>query len=124
MYSESPKSKRFEFRCPDPSTNGYLTFSAIMMAALDGIENKIDPGQPLDKNTYELSDKEKKKITSVPGTLKETLEALEKDCKFLTKGEVFTDDLIETYIKYKIDNELNEIALRPHPHEFHLYYDN
>jgi glutamine synthetase len=124
MYSESPKSKRFEFRCPDPSTNGYLTFSAILMAALDGIKNKIEPGEPLDKNIYELSEKESKKIKSVPGSLSESLSALEKDHQFLLQGGVFTSDLIDNYLEYKRDKEINQIALRPHPYEFALYYDN
>jgi glutamine synthetase len=124
MYSESPNSKRFEFRCPDPSSNGYLTFSAIMMAAVDGIKNKIDPGEPLDKNIYELGEKDKKKIKSVPGSLVESLAALEKDHQFLIEGGVFTDDLIENYLDYKRANEINQMALRPHPYEFYLYYDN
>jgi len=124
MYSDNPKAKRFEFRCPDPSANGYLAFSAIMMAALDGIENKIEPGKPLDRNIYDLTVKEKKRIKSVPGSLAESLDALEKDHRFLTKGGVFTDDMISAYIEYKRENELTELALRTHPYEFHLYYDN
>lgn len=124
MYSESQSSKRFEFRCPDPTANGYLSFTAILMAVLDGIENKIDPGQPLDKNIYELNVKEKRRIKSVPGSLVESLAALEKDHAFLTKGGVFTDDLIQTYIDYKKDMEIKELALRTHPYEFFLYYDN
>ena len=124
MYSDNPKAKRFEFRCPDPSCNGYLTFTAMLMAALDGIQNKIKPGSPLDKDIYELSKKELAKTKKVPASLGEALEALEKDHKFLTKGNVFTDDLIETWISYKRENELDEMALRPHPYEFELYYDN
>lgn len=124
MYSENPKAKRFEFRCPDPTCNGYLTFTAMLMAALDGIENKIDPGQPLDKNIYALTPKEYEKIKSVPGSLAESLDALESDHKFLTKGGVFTDGLISAYIEYKRDNEIAPMALRPHPFEFELYYDN
>jgi glutamine synthetase len=124
MYSESEKSKRFEFRCPDPTCNGYLTFSAILMAAIDGIENKIDPGKPLDENIYELPPKEKAKIKNVPGSLYESLMALQKDHAFLTKGGVFTDDLVSTYINYKLKNEIAELSLRPHPYEFALYYDN
>ena len=124
MYSDNPKAKRFEFRCPDPTCNGYLMFTSILMAGLDGIENKIDPGQPLDKNIYELSSAEYKKIKSVPGSLNESLDALEKDHGFLTKEGVFTKALIESYINYKRDNELSEMALRPHPFEFELYYDN
>ncbi len=124
MYSESPNSKRFEFRCPDPSSNGYLTFSAILMAAVDGIKNKIEPGEPLDKNIYELNEKESKKIKSVPGSLSESLAALEKDHQFLTESGVFTEDLIENYLDYKKDKEIDQMALRPHPYEFYLYYDN
>jgi glutamine synthetase len=124
MYSNSPGSKRFEFRCPDPSSNGYFTFSAILMAVLDGIKNKIEPGNPLDKNIYELDERDKRKIKSVPGSLAESLAALETDHKFLTEDGVFTEDLIETYISYKKEKEINQIALRPHPHEFYLYYDS
>jgi glutamine synthetase len=124
MYSENPKAKRFEFRCPDPSANGYLTFSAILMAAVDGIKNKIDPGEPLDKNIYELGEKDKKKIKSVPGSLAESLSALEKDHQFLLESGVFTQDLIDNYLEYKRDKEIDQMALRPHPYEFYLYYDN
>lgn len=124
MYSNSPKSKRFEFRCPDPTCNGYLTFTAILMAALDGIQNKIDPGKPLDENIYELTGKDKARIKNVPGSLTESLMALQKDHAFLTKGSVFTEDVIETYINYKMKNEISELSLRPHPYEFALYYDN
>ena len=123
MYHANPKAKRFEFRCPDPSSNGYLMFTAIMMAVLDGIENKIDPGKPLDKDIYAMTEKELGRIPKVPGSLGESLEALEEDHKFLTKGDVFTDDLIEMYINYKRENELKELAIRPHPVEFFLYYD-
>lgn len=122
MYSESPKSKRFEFRCPDPTCNGYLTFSAMLMAVLDGITNKIDPGKPLDTNIYELSAAEVAKIASVPGSLTESLEALKNDHAFLLKGDVFTSDLVETYIDYKIENEVKPMALRTHPYEYELYY--
>jgi len=124
MYHTNPKTKRFEFRCPDPSTNGYLTFTAMLMAVLDGIENRIDPGKPLDKDIYAMTQVELKKTPKVPGTLAEALDSLEKDHKFLTKGGVFTDDLISTYINYKRDNEVSELALRPHPFEFALYYDD
>jgi glutamine synthetase len=124
MYSSNPKAKRFEFRCPDPSCNGYLTFTAILMAVLDGIQNKIKPGEPLDRDIYEMTQEELTHVPKVPGTLDEALKALEKDHSFLTKGGVFTDDLIETWITYKKKNELNEIAIRPHPYEFFLYYDN
>ena len=124
MYSNNPKAKRFEFRCPDPSCNGYLTFTAILMAALDGIQNKIKPGDPLDRDIYEMTPDELAHVPKVPSTLDEALHALETDHTFLTKGGVFTDDLIETWITYKKQNELNEIAIRPHPYEFFLYYDN
>ena len=124
MYHENPKEKRFEFRCPDPSANAYLAFTAIMMAAIDGIQNKIDPGDPLDRDIYEMSVDDLKNVPKVPGSLAEALDALEKDHEFLTKGDVFTDDLIETWIDYKRSKEINELALRPHPYEFALYYDN
>jgi glutamine synthetase len=124
MYHEDPKAKRFEFRCPDPSANGYLSFTAIMMAAIDGIQNKISPGKPLDKDIYEMSQKELEKVPHVPGSLSEALNALESDYKFLTKGGVFTDDVIETWISYKMKNEIKQLSLRPHPYEFYLYYDN
>jgi len=123
MYSASPKAKRIEFRTPDPSCNGYLAFSAILMAVLDGIENKIDPGDPLDKNIYGLPPEELAKIPSAPGSLDEALAALEADHDYLLKGDVFTKDVIETWIEYKTENEVNPIKLRPHPHEFYLYYD-
>jgi len=124
MYSKSPKAKRFEFRCPDPTANGYLMFTAMLMATLDGIENKIDPGKALDKDIYSMNPEELAKVPKVPGSLDEALEALEKDYEYLTKGDVFTDDLITNYVKYKKENELNELASRPHPYEFFLYYDN
>jgi glutamine synthetase len=124
MYSENPKAKRFEFRCPDPTANGYILWSAMLMAVVDGIQNKIDPGQPLDANIYKLSESEKSSIKSVPGSLAEALKALENDHKFLTRGNVFTDYLIQTYIEYKHEFEISELALRPHPYEFALYYDN
>ena len=123
MYSASPKSKRIEFRTPDPSCNGYLAFSAVMMAVLDGIENKIDPGDPLDKDIYSLPPEELAEIPSAPGSLEEALIALEEDHAFLTKGDVFTEDVIEKWIDYKIASEVNPVKLRPHPHEFYLYYD-
>jgi len=124
MYSENPKAKRLEFRCPDPACNGYLSFSAMAMAAIDGIKKKIDPGQPLDKNIYELSDKDKKKVPNTPGSLRESLDALAKDHAFLLEGGVFSEELIQTWIDYKTKNEIDEISFRPHPHEFHLYYDS
>jgi len=122
-YTSSPKAKRIEFRCPDPSSNPYLTFSSILMAGLDGVKNKIDPGQPTDINIYEAPADILAKIPSTPGSLAEALEALEKDHAFLLEGGVFTKDNIETYISYKRENEVNSINLRPHPHEFNLYYD-
>jgi glutamine synthetase len=123
MYSASPKAKRIEFRTPDPSCNGYLAFSAIMMAVLDGIQNKIDPGDPLDKNIYDLPAEELAEIPSAPGSLDEALAALAEDHAFLLKGDVFTKDVIDMWIDYKTENEVNPVKLRPHPHEFHLYYD-
>lgn len=123
MYHTNPKAKRFEFRCPDPGANGYIMFTAIMMAVLDGIQNKLDPGQPLDKDIYAMTPEELDKIPHVPGSLADSLDALEADHEFLLKGDVFTDDLIRKYIEYKRKNEVNELALRPHPFEFFLYYD-
>ena len=123
MYSTNPKAKRFEFRCPDPSCNPYLAFSAIAMAGLDGILNKIDPGAPLDKNIYDLPPEELAKVPHTPGSLKESLDALKEDHAFLLKGDVFTKDVIETWIDYKMENEVKALALRPHPWEFALYYD-
>jgi glutamine synthetase len=123
MYSTSPKAKRIEFRTPDPSCNGYLAFSAILMAALDGIENKIDPGDPLDKDIYGMSPEELADVPSAPGSLEEALDALKADQAFLLKGDVFTPDVIDTWIDYKIENEVNDVKLRPHPHEFFLYFD-
>jgi glutamine synthetase len=123
MYSTSPKAKRIEFRTPDPSCNGYLAFSAILMAVIDGIQNKIDPGDPLDKNIYNLPPEELAEIPSAPGSLDEALEALSTDQEFLKKGDVFTQDAIDMWIDYKTENEVNDIKLRPHPHEFYLYYD-
>jgi glutamine synthetase len=123
MYSSSPKAKRLEFRTPDPSCNGYLAFSAVLMAALDGIENKIDPGDPLDKDIYGLPPEELAKIPSAPGSLEEAFAALGEDSAFLKKGDVFTQDAIDMWVEYKTDREINPVKLRPHPHEFHLYYD-
>ncbi len=123
MYSSSPKAKRIEFRTPDPSCNGYLAFSAVMMAIIDGIENRIDPGDPLDKNIYDLPPEELALIDSAPASLDEALAALEKDHEFLLKGDVFTKDVIERWIEYKMEKEVNAIRLRPHPHEFFMYYD-
>jgi glutamine synthetase len=123
MYSKSPKAKRIEFRAPDPMANPYLAFSACLMAGLDGILNKIEPPAPMDKDLYELPPEEKKNIPQTPGSLRAALLALKADHEFLTKGDVFTDDLISTYISYKLLNECDAIDLRPHPYEFYLYAD-
>ncbi len=123
MYSASPKAKRIEFRTPDPSCNGYLAFSAMLMAVIDGIQNKVDPGDPLDKDIYNLPPEELAEIPSAPGSLDEALEALKADQEFLLKGDVFTRDAIDMWIEYKTENEVNDVKLRPHPHEFYLYYD-
>ena len=123
MYSTSPKAKRIEFRTPDPSCNGYLAFSAMLMAVIDGIQNKIDPGDPLDKDIYNLPPEELAEIPSAPGSLDEAFEALKADQEFLLKGDVFTQDAIDMWIEYKTENEINDVKLRPHPHEFYLYYD-
>ena len=123
MYSASPKAKRIEFRTPDPSCNGYLAFSAMLMAVIDGIQNKMDPGEPLDKNIYDLPPEELAEVESAPGSLEEALDALKDDHEFLLKGDVFTQDVIDTWIEYKTENEVNPIKLRPHPHEFFLYFD-
>jgi glutamine synthetase len=123
MYSTSPKAKRIEFRTPDPSCNGYLAFSAILMAVIDGIQNKIDPGDPLDKDIYGLQPEELAMIPSAPGSLDEALKALDEDKAFLLKGDVFTEDAIQMWIDYKMEKEVNPVRLRPHPHEFSLYFD-
>ena len=123
MYSDNPNAKRIEYRPPDCTSNGYLCLSALLMAGLDGIENKIDPGEPFDKDTYTLSAKESKKLKTVPGSLEQAVNALEKDHKFLLKGGVFTQDVIDVWINYKRTKEIDEIRLRPHPHEFYLYFD-
>jgi glutamine synthetase len=123
MYSTSPKAKRIEFRTPDPSCNGYLAFSAMLMAVIDGVQNKIDPGDPLDKDIYNLPPEELAEIPSAPGSLDEAIEALKSDQEFLLKGDVFTQDAIDMWIEYKTENEINDVKLRPHPHEFYLYYD-
>jgi glutamine synthetase len=124
MYSPNPKAKRLEFRCPDPSSNGYLMFSAMLMALLDGIEKKTKPGAPLDRDIYDMTKEELSGYPHTPGSLQEALEALRADHAFLTKGGVFTDDLIQTWIDYKLENEVDPLRLRPHPHEFALYYDS
>lgn len=123
MYSPSPKAKRVEFRCPDPTCNPYLAFAAITMAAIDGIQNKIDPGQPLDKDIYDLPPEEAAAVPKTPGSLDAALDALADDHEFLLRGDVFTKDVIETWIEYKRINEVDAIRLRPHPYEFCLYYD-
>jgi glutamine synthetase len=123
MFSTNPKSKRVEYRTPDPSCNGYLAFAAILMAGLDGIENKIDPGQPLDKDIYGLSPEELAGIPSAPGSLEEALKALKADHEFLLRGDVFTPDVIEKWIEYKTEAEVNPVRMRPVPMEFALYFD-
>ncbi len=123
MYSPSPKAKRIEFRCPDPSSNPYLAFSALMMAALDGIQNKIHPGEPLDKDIYDLEPEELSQVPTTPSSLGRALDALASDHEFLLRGDVFTQDVINTWISYKKENEVDALALRPHPYEFCLYYD-
>ncbi len=123
MYSNSPKAKRVEFRCPDASGNPYLGFAAILLAGIDGVLNRIDPGQPLDKDIYDLSPEELKNVPSTPGSLDAALAALEKDHEFLLKGDVFTEDVIQTWIDYKTKNEVKAMALQPHPYEYSLYYD-
>ncbi|NQU10966.1 type I glutamate--ammonia ligase [bacterium] len=121
-YSPSPKAKRIEYRPPDPTANPYLALSAMLMAGLDGIENRIDPGEPLDKNIYELPPEELKQVPSMPGSLADACDELEQDHEFLLKGDVFTEDVISTWIEIK-RKEQDQIRLRPHPYEFHLYYD-
>ena len=123
LYSQSEKAKRIEFRCPDPSCNPYLAFSAMLMAGIDGIQNKIDPGEALDKDIYDLPPEELAQVPQAPGSLREVLGALEADHDYLLKGDVFTSDVIETWISYKMKNEVQAIDLRPHPWEFALYYD-
>jgi glutamine synthetase len=122
-YSSSPKARRIEFRAPDPSCNPYLAFPAMLMAGLDGIKNKIEPPAPLDVDIYELSPEEKTHIRGTPGSLAESLDALEQDNAFLLEGGVFTEDVIATYLDYKRSKELVQVAIRPHPYEFFLYYD-
>ncbi len=123
MYSPSPKAKRFEFRCPDSSCNAYLAFAAILMAQLDGIQNKIDPGAPLDKDIYDLPPEELAKVPSTPGSLDQALANLAQDYEFLLKGDVFSEEVIQTWISYKRVKEVDELRLRPHPYEFYLYFD-
>lgn len=123
MYSSSPNAKRVEFRCPDASGNPYLGFSAMLMAGLDGVINRIDPGEPLDKDIYDMEPEELKNVPSTPGSLEAALKALENDHEYLLKGDVFTEDVIETWVKYKMEKEVKPMALQPHPYEFGLYYD-
>ena len=123
MYTTDPKAKRVEFRCPDPAANPYLCFAAMLMAGLDGIQRRINPGDPIDKNLYDLPPEEMARVPKAPGTLDEALDAFEKDHKFLVEGNVFTQDVIDTYLSYKRSHEIDEIRLRPHPYEFFLYYD-
>jgi glutamine synthetase len=123
MYSPSPKAKRIEIRFPDPSCNGYLAFATMLMAGLDGIQKKIDPKLPLDKDIYALTPEELKDIPSLPASLDDALDALAADHDFLLAGDVFTDDVVATWIEYKRTHEINEMRLRPHPFEFELYYD-
>ena len=123
MYTPDPKAKRVEFRPPDPACNGYLAFSAMLMAGLDGVQNKIEPGDPIDKNLYDLPPEEAAAVKSTPGSLEEALDALEADHQFLLKGDVFTPDVIDMWLSYKRENEVDPVRLRPHPYEFHLYYD-
>ena len=121
--TSNPKAKRVEYRTPDPSANGYLCFAAMLMAGLDGVENKIDPGEPLDKDIYGLSPEELKDVPKVAGSLEEALETLEADHDWLLKGDVFTQDVIDMWISYKREHEVDNIRMRPVPAEFELYYD-
>jgi len=123
MYSNDPKTKRIEFRCPDATCNPYFAFSAILMAALDGIENKIDPGQPMDKDIYDLPPEELKNVPTTARSLAESLDHLESDYEFLLRGDVFTSDVIEMWLRYKREREVEAMRMRPHPYEFCLYYD-
>jgi glutamine synthetase len=123
LYSKSPKAKRIEFRCPDPSCNPYLAFAALLMAGLDGIQNRIEPPTPMDRDLYDLPPEELKAVPQVPGSLDEVLDALEQDHQYLLAGGVFTGDVIDTWIAYKRENEVDALRLRPHPWEFQLYYD-
>jgi len=123
MYSTSPKAKRLEFRAPDPSANPYLTFAALLMAGLDGIKNKIEPPKPMDVDLYELEPAERQHVKNTPGTLQESLAALQADHAFLLEGSVFTQDVIDTWLTMKKVKDIDAVALRPHPYEFFLYYD-
>jgi glutamine synthetase len=123
LYSKSPKAKRLEFRCPDPSCNPYLAFSALLMAGLDGIQNRIEPPTPVDRDLYDLPPEELAAVPQVPGSLPEVLDALEADHEYLLAGGVFTPDVIETWVEFKRANEVDVMRQRPHPWEFYLYYD-
>ena len=123
VYSPSPKAKRVEVRYPDPSCNPYLTFAAMLMAGIDGVENRIDPGEPLDKNIYALTPEEAEGIPIMPGSLEEALDELEADHAFLLKGDVFTEDALQMWVDYKREHEVDPVRVRPHPHEFELYFD-
>jgi glutamine synthetase len=123
MYSPAPKAKRLEVRFPDPSCNPYLAFAAMLMAGLDGIENKLDPGEPLDKDIYSLSPDDLANVPVMPASLEEALNCLEENHEFLLKGDVFTEDALQTWLSYKRESECAQVAARPHPHEFELYYD-
>ncbi|MFL5766644.1 MAG: type I glutamate--ammonia ligase [Actinomycetota bacterium] len=123
LYYKTPAAKRLEFRTPDPSCNPYLAFAAMLQAGMDGIKNKIEPPEPMDKDLYDLPPEEKASVKQVPGSLEEVLDALEADHQFLLEGGVFTQDVIDTWIEYKRLHELDAVRLRPHPYEFHLYYD-
>ena len=123
LYSKSPKAKRLEFRCPDPSCNPYLGFAALLMAGLDGIQNRVEPPTPVDRDLYDLPPEELAKVPQVPGSLDEALSALEADHEYLLAGGVFTPDVIETWLEYKRANEIDAVRLRPHPYEFYMYYD-
>lgn len=122
MFSQSPKAKRIEYRPPDPSANPYLCYTALLMAGLDGVINKIDPGEPMDKNLYDLPPEELAKVPQMPGSLDEALNHLEKDHDFLLKGDVFTRDFLEMWVTQK-RKDSDAIRLRPHPYEFAMYYD-
>ncbi|MDH7497178.1 MAG: type I glutamate--ammonia ligase [Syntrophomonadaceae bacterium] len=123
VYTDNPRTKRIEFRPPDPSCNPYLAFAAMLMAGLDGIQNEIDPGEPIDRNIYELDPREAAALRTVPGSLEEAVAALEADHDFLLKGDVFTPDLLDVWIRYKREREIDPVRLRPHPYEFYLYFD-
>src|SRR5437667_1451172 len=122
VYYKTPAAKRLEFRSPDPSCNPYLSFAAMLQAGLDGVKNKIEPPDPIDKDLYDLPPEESALVKQVPGSLEEVLNALEDDHQFLLEGGVFTQDVIDTWIEYKRERELDQVRLRPHPHEFALYF--